>query len=112
MTPQSVQHEVARAIHHEKFIAKRPWLAKATGVRYAMISISYVVVDGDGDAVPLLTWAIGATVKEAVKTWRQLNPSVRLDDFAYTVITEPKQQVRHSPQGERVEPPDPFLAAS
>lgn len=112
MTPQSAQREVARVIHHERFIAARPWLVKVPGVRYALISISYKIVDGEGDVVTVRTWAIGLTVKAAVKNWQRLNPSVRQEDFEYTVATEPKQRERDAPLGERIEPPDPLLAAS
>lgn len=112
MTPQSVQRAVARAIHHEKFVAARPWLIKVPGVRYAMISIRYKIVDGAGDVVTLHTWAIGSTTKAAVKSWRASHPAVKSEDFEYSVVTEPKERERDAPQGERVEPPDPLLAAS
>lgn len=112
MTPQSVQREVARVIHHEKFLAARPWLIKTPTVRYAMILIRYNIIDGDGDRLTLHTWSIGSTVKAALKAWRERNPSVRDSDFDHEIVTEPKQREREIPKGDRIEPPDPFLASS
>jgi hypothetical protein len=112
MTPQSAQREVARALHHEKVIAARPWLIKAPIVRYALIAIRYKIVDGAGDEVTLHTWTIGLSIKAAVREWRKTHPHITSDDFDYTVISEPKTRESYVPQGDRFEPPDALLAAS
>lgn len=112
MTPQSAQRAVARALHHEKVVSARPWLIKRPAIHYAMIAVCYKITDGDGCEVALHTWAIGLTVKAAVKAWRTANPNVVDDDFEYTVVTEPKEREPYQPHGERVEPLDHFLAAS
>lgn len=110
MTPQSAQRAVARALHHEKVLVKRPWLVQKPRVRYAMISIRYKI-HGDFGCLIFHTWAIGLTVKAAVRSWRTTHPGVIDDDFDYTVVTEPKKPDHYQTQGERVEPPDPFLAS-
>ncbi len=111
MTPQSVQREVARQIHHDRFVATRPWLVKEPAIRYAMVNISYKI-HGDFGTYTLHTWSIGLTALAARRSWRNRNRLVKKEDIEYTTVTEPKQRHRDLALGERVVPEDRELAAS
>ncbi len=80
-------------------------------VEFAMITIKYPVIDGEGDKVFVITWWTGRSAKAALRSWLAHRRDVNPADVEHTVVTEFKPVSRFEAIGDRVEIADPTLAA-
>jgi hypothetical protein len=85
----------------------------APKIAFAMITLTYAIVDGDGDVVTVSTWAVGTSAKVALKHWLESRPDISPDSVTHVIVTESKLKLgeRYEALGERVEVPDPYLAS-
>ncbi len=90
-------------------ISNRMPMIRAPKIDFAMITITYPVIDGEGAKLNVTTWAIGTTAKKAFRSWLRSRPEVM--EAAYTIVTESHwgKVSRFEPLGERVEVSDTLL---
>ncbi len=94
-----------------KFYVSRPSHYLPPRIEYAMINISYTVVDAEGARLRVSTWTIGRSSKLAFKHWLARRPDIAKSSAAYEVVTELIPKSRFEPIGERVDVEDRSLAA-
>lgn len=93
---------------------RRPGKYLIPKISFALINLSYTVVDGEGDEVKVSTWAVGASAKVALRRWLDRRPDLSPAAVAHTIVTESKAPWKDSYEalGARVEVSDPYLEAT
>ncbi len=80
-------------------------------IEFAMIMITYPVVNGEGEKVSVTTWWTGDSAKAALRKWLARRSDIKRADVEVATVTEWKKPSRFEPIGERVEIHDESLAA-